>query len=81
MQKVTSTVKLIKDSTEFALSGSNVRAKFSIIKKHEGHIDVESEVGAGTTCYIYLPASEEKILTIKDRVEVSPGVRVWGMCL
>lgn len=29
----------------------------SIIKKHKGHIAVESEVGAGTTFHIFLPAS------------------------
>jgi len=30
----------------------------SIIKKHKGHITVESEVGVGTTFHIFLPASD-----------------------
>ncbi|MCD6296763.1 MAG: FHA domain-containing protein [Deltaproteobacteria bacterium] len=30
----------------------------SIIKKHKGHITVESEVGVGTAFHIFLPASE-----------------------
>ncbi|MGD1074574.1 MAG: ATP-binding protein [Thermodesulfovibrionales bacterium] len=33
----------------------------SIITKHEGHIAVESKVGAGTVFHIFLPASANKI--------------------
>ena len=33
---------------------------FSIISKHDGYIDVQSEVGKGTRFTIYLPASKEK---------------------
>ena len=32
---------------------------YSIIKKHNGHIAVESEIGTGTTFTLYLPASIE----------------------
>ncbi len=32
---------------------------YSIIDKHDGYIEVESEVGSGTTFHIYLPASED----------------------
>jgi PAS domain S-box-containing protein len=39
---------------------------YSIVKKHEGHITLESKQGFGTTFYIYLPASPEK-LHIKKR--------------
>ena len=40
-------------------SGLGLATTYSIIKKHEGAIDVESVEGAGTTFTIFLPASPE----------------------
>ena len=40
-------------------SGLGLATTFSIIKKHDGHITVESQLGVGTTFHIYLPASEK----------------------
>ncbi len=40
-------------------SGLGLATSYSIIKKHDGHIAVESKLGAGTTVYVYLPASME----------------------
>jgi PAS domain S-box-containing protein len=37
-------------------SGLGLAATYSIIRAHEGFIEVESSVGAGTAFYIYLPA-------------------------
>jgi len=34
---------------------------FSIIKKHDGYIDIESKQGQGTQVYIYLPASSKPL--------------------
>ena len=49
-------------------SGLGLATTFSIIKKHNGYITVESELGKGTNFFIFLPASEEKIIqkTAKD---------------
>jgi signal transduction histidine kinase len=43
--------------------GLGLTTCYSIIKNHEGLITAESEVGVGITFYIYLPASEEYIVT------------------
>ncbi len=46
-------------------SGLGLAAAYSIIKKHNGHITVNSLLGAGTTFDIYLPASDKAIPKIK----------------
>lgn len=40
-------------------SGLGLTTAYSIIKKHDGFIDVDSSPGSGTTFTIYLPATEE----------------------
>jgi PAS domain S-box-containing protein len=45
-------------------SGLGLASTYSILKKHKGHISVESVVENGTTFYVYLPASYKK--TEKD---------------
>lgn len=39
-------------------SGLGLATAYSIIKRHDGYITVNSEVGGGTVFYIYLPASD-----------------------
>jgi len=39
-------------------SGLGLPSVYSIMKKHEGYIDVESDVGVGSTFHLYLPAAD-----------------------
>ncbi|MFZ5518321.1 MAG: PAS domain S-box protein [Candidatus Zhuqueibacterota bacterium] len=41
-------------------SGLGLATVYSIIRKHEGYIAVESTLGKGATFHLYLPASEKK---------------------
>ena len=42
-------------------TGLGLASAYGIIKNHQGTIDVDSQVGEGTTFHIYLPASEKVI--------------------
>jgi PAS domain S-box-containing protein len=50
-------------------SGLGLAICYSIVKKHDGHISVESVLGSGTTFSIYLPASSNEIPRKKDSRE------------
>jgi PAS domain S-box-containing protein len=39
-------------------SGLGLTTSFTIVKNHDGHIQVDSKVGVGTTVRVYLPASD-----------------------
>jgi two-component system cell cycle sensor histidine kinase/response regulator CckA len=45
--------------TKHGGNGLGLAATYSIIKKHDGHITVESRLGVGTTFHIYLSASDK----------------------
>ena len=47
-------------------SGLGLATTYSIVKKHEGHITVESQLGVGTTFHIYLPASDKPVHEKKE---------------
>jgi two-component system cell cycle sensor histidine kinase/response regulator CckA len=53
-------------------SGLGLATTYSIVKKHDGQITVESQLGVGTTFYIYLPASEKAVLE-KEKVKLIKG--------
>jgi len=55
-------------------AGLGLAITYSIIKKHGGHITVESELDRGTTVHIYLPCSSEQEApnNIKVSLEESP---------
>jgi len=48
--------------------GLGLAIAYSIIKKHTGHIAVESSVGGGTTFHIYLPAYGKEVVTDREVV-------------
>jgi len=53
-------------------SGIGLATTYSITKRHDGHITVESQLGVGTTFHIYLPASD-KIVAEKKEVKLIKG--------
>ncbi len=50
-------------------SGMGLAVSYSIINKHDGHINVESEPGRGTIFQVYLPATEATILKTAPNVQ------------
>ena len=56
-------------TTKHKGNGLGLTTAYSIIKKHNGHIDVQSELGVGTTFHIYLPAPEKKMSIEKEEAE------------
>jgi PAS domain S-box-containing protein len=51
--------------------GLGLAIAYSIIKKHNGHVAVESSVDGGTTFHIYLPAFGKEVISGKEPIEVS----------
>ena len=47
-------------------SGLGLATAYSIIKKHDGHITVESQTGVGTTFHAYLPAFPDETFTAEE---------------
>lgn len=56
-------------------SGLGLATAYSIIKNHFGFVDVESEVGHGTTFTIILPATEKKSMKAADSVARPARIR------
>ena len=53
-------------------SGLGLATAYSVVRNHHGYINVESELGVGTTFHIYLPASEKPAPEKKEAAEEVP---------
>lgn len=53
-------------------TGLGLATSYAIIKKHQGHLSVQSEPGQGTTFFIHLPASHKEIAPRPDKGGVLP---------
>lgn len=51
-------------------TGLGLSTTYSIIKRHEGYITVESKAGVGTTFFLYLPASLKGVCSQKDLADI-----------
>ena len=61
-------------------SGLGLTTVYSIVKKHSGHIEVESELGRGTTFHIWLPAVAESQMDLPEESPTTSG-RLHGRVL
>lgn len=55
-------------STKEQGSGLGLATTYSIVKKHNGLITVESELEKGTTFHVYIPATDKKPAPVKQQV-------------
>jgi PAS domain S-box-containing protein len=54
-------------------TGLGLSTVYSILRRHDGHVEVESTEGAGATFHIYIPASTGE--AVRARRPSSPGLR------
>jgi CheY-like chemotaxis protein len=59
-------------STKQNGSGLGLATSYAIIQKHHGYFTVESQVGAGTTFFVYLPAIKVETAIRRESRETEP---------
>ncbi|MEA1961665.1 MAG: ATP-binding protein [Bacillota bacterium] len=60
-------------TTKVTGSGLGLATSYSIIRKHNGHIALESKPGEGTTFFIYLPGSQQEKRSGTNYETIYPG--------
>ncbi len=71
-------------TTKQSGSGLGLATTYSIIQKHNGHLEIESEIGTGTTFTIYLPGmisqiSKEEKITQAASPEMNKSAKILIM--
>ncbi len=59
-------------TTKSGGTGLGLASSFSIVKRHGGHLDVESELGKGTVCHVYIPHDEEALAEPRNMTSNRP---------
>ena len=59
-------------TTKSGGTGLGLASSFSIVKRHGGHLDIESELGRGTVCHIYIPHDEEALAEPRNMTSNRP---------
>ena len=54
-------------------TGLGLATVYGIIRNHGGYVDVQSEIGSGTSFTVYLPAVVEKAISIDHRPQTARG--------
>jgi PAS domain S-box-containing protein len=60
-------------TTKGSGNGLGLTSSYSIIKRHDGYIFVDSHPGAGTSFFIYLPSSDASAVAEKEDERSYPG--------
>ncbi len=58
-------------TTKKAGSGLGLATSYSIIKQHDGYIEIESQENVGTTFFIYLPAANKAVVKTETPMETA----------
>ncbi len=66
-------------TTKHEGNGLGLATAYSIVKKHDGHITVESELGKSATFQIYLPASEKAVREMAENKTITGAGRILVM--